>query len=71
MTNLYLESDAGKCIWFPTPAPGNVYRIVSVNESMETLTYEVIGDPLDRATGSFASLAAVDAVVLPEQPGNP
>lgn len=58
----YLESDAGKRIRFPWT--GSVHRIVSVNEAMETVTFEVIGDPEDRTTESFADLLSVDAVVI-------
>jgi hypothetical protein len=58
----YVESDADKLIRFP--GTGTVYRVAAVNETMESLTFEVIGDPLDRCTESFADLVAVDAVVI-------
>lgn len=58
----YTASDAGKKIWFPWI--NSMRYVVSVNETAETLTFAVIGDPGDNATETFAALAAIDAEVM-------
>lgn len=62
-TAAFSSADVGKLIRFPWT--GNAYRIAAVNEEDETVTFEVLGEPGDRATETFADLADVDAQVLP------
>lgn len=58
----FTSDDVGEQLLFrPT---GSIRRIVAVDETDQMLTFEVIGDPEDRTTESFADLAKADAVVL-------